>query len=182
MTKETLKDICAIGGPILALLGFLYGYAKDKKLRNIERRANSPFFTVLTVQLDCGQVSIPQGGKAYYHYREKPSGLIDHLWDMEEYEPHVPENYPNDYPIGLLLKNTGSSLRTFKFKSREQMVFQQADDKNLYELRYIYHKSSAGDGFRFTLSYETSEGFQETQVWEVIKGEISIKRIKPKTP
>jgi hypothetical protein len=102
---------------------------------------------------------------------------------MDELEPSIPDNYPDNHPIGLLLKNTGAELRSFETTSREEIVFQEATlDKNLYELRYVYTKATKGKKFRFTLTFETSEGFQGSQVWEVTKGTTSIKRIKPKMP
>lgn len=175
--------IAIIVGPILAFLGFLYGFAKDKKLRQIEKRANSPFFTRATVQLDSGSRSVPDGGKPYYHYRQEPSDLSARLWDMEEFEARIPDNYPDNHPIGLLLKNTGAELRSFKTTSKERMVFQEASSgKNLYELRYLYSKATKGEKFRFTLTFEIYEGFQDSQVWEVTKEATSIKRIKPKIP
>jgi hypothetical protein len=168
---------------ILALLGFFYGFAKDLKLRQIEKRANAPFFTISTIQVDSQGKNIPSTGKSYYPYKQQPSDLSARLWDMDELEPSIPDNYPDNHPIGLLLKNTGAELRSFETTSREEIVFQEATlDKNLYELRYVYTKATKGKKFRFTLTFETSEGFQGSQVWEVTKGTTSIKRIKPKMP
>jgi hypothetical protein len=74
-------------------------------------------------------------------------------------------------------------LRTFKVTSKENIVFREADScENLYELRYVYTKATKGKKFRFKLKFETSEGFQDSHVWEVTKGTTSIKRVKPKTP
>jgi len=163
---------------ILALLGFLYGFAKDYKLKQIKKRANAPFFTISTVQLDSSQ-----SDESGYYYRQKPSDLSAQLMDMDEFEPRIPDDYPDNHPIGLLLKNTGGKLRSFKTTSKERMVFQEASsDKNLYELRYVYNKATKGKKFRFTLTFETYDGFQDSQVWEVTKGAIFIKRIKPKMP
>jgi len=178
MNKESIKTVCVIVATILALLGFFYGFAKDYELKQIKKRANSPFFTISTVQVDASQ------GGDFYSYHKKASELSARLWDMDEFfEPRIPDNYPDDYPLGLLLKNTGAELRTFKTTSKERIVFQKASSgKNLYELRYVYSKATKGKKFRFTLTFETYEGFQDSQVWEVTKGAIFIKRIKPKTP
>jgi len=180
MNKESIKNVCTIVALILALLAFLYGFAKDYELKQIKKRANAPFFTISTVQLDSNQGD----GSGGYYYRQKPSDLSSEwLMDMDEFEPRIPDNYPDNHPIGLLLKNTGGKLRSFKTTSKERMVFQEASsDKNLYELRYVYSKATKGKKFRFTLTFETYEGFQDSQVWEVTKGAISIKRIKPKIP
>jgi len=181
--EKWYHDTKFIIASILAVLGLLYGVTKDHKLRQIEKRANSPFFTISTIQVDSNGASYPSGGKPYYPYKQKPSELSARLWDMDEFEPGIPDNYPDNHPIGLLLKNTGAELRSFETTSREQMVFQEASlGKNLYELRYVYSKAAEGKKFRFTLTFETYEGFQDSQVWEVTKGAISIKRIKPKIP
>jgi len=177
-TKFIVSSILALLGFLLAIIGSLYGFAKDCELRQIKKRANSPFFTILTVQVDAGQ-----SDGSDYLYRQKPSDLSARLMEMDEFEPRIPDNYPDNYPIGLLLKNTGSKLRSFTKSSKERMVFQEVSpDENLYQLRYVYNKATKGNKFRFTLTFETYEGFQDSQVWEVTKGAISIKRIKPKMP
>ena len=182
MNKESIKIVCAIVGPILAIVGFSYGFAKDIQLRLNKKRANSPFFTILTVQVDAAGGSIEWDGKSFHSYKQKPSDLSAPLWDIE-FEPGIPANSPDNHPIGLLLKNTGAKLRSYKPTSKEQMLFREVSSgKNLYELRYVYNKATKGNKFRFTLTFETYEGFQDSQVWEVTKGAISIKRIKPKIP
>ena len=99
-------------------------------------------------------------------------------------EPNIPDDYPDNYPLGLLLKNTGSELRSFDIQSKEKIVLQKSShlDPKLYELRYIYNNATKGENFTFTITYETSEGFQDEQVWEIEKGMTFIKRIKPKIP
>jgi len=182
MRIEIAKTIAAIVGPILGLIGLFYGFIKDRTLRQIKKRANSPFFKVYTMQVSVAAASRPEGGKLYYHYHREPKSLSARSF-LETEQNDVPEDYPDGHPVGFLLRNIGSELRSFKITSGEKIVFQEADvGKNLYELRYIFSRASRGEAFRFSITFETSEGFQGTQTWEVIRGTKSMRRVRPRTP
>jgi len=185
MKEKTKKEIyfyIAIFGVIGTIVGAIYGFRKDRALKQIQQRAHSPFFIISALQLDVNNISYPEHGKPQYFYNKKPRTLSEQL--LNEHNTNIPDNYPDGYPIGLLLTNTGSELRSFEVTSKEKIVFQKAStsDTSLYELRYVYDKASKGKKFKFTIIYETSNGFQDEQVWEVIKGTTSIRRVRPKIP
>jgi hypothetical protein len=179
ISQKWYHDTKFVISSIIALIAIFYSITKDYELQQIKKRANGPFFVISTVLLDSNQ----SDGSSRYYYPKKPSDLTAQLMSMDSFEPRIPDDYPDNYPIGLLLKNTGGKLRSFTKSSKEQMVFQEVSpDKNLYELRYVYNKATKGKKFRFTLTFETNDGLQDSQVWEVTKGVLSIKRIKPKMP
>jgi len=143
--KKNILFYATIISAIIGVLGLLYGYKKDRALKQIQQRANSPFFIISALQFDLNNISYPEGGKPSYFYNTEPSGLSSQLLDEYVFDdPNIPDDYPDGHPIGLLLKNTGSELRSFDVTSREQIVFQGAriSDANLYELRYRYDKAS----------------------------------------
>ncbi|MHC4123984.1 MAG: hypothetical protein ACYSSI_10455, partial [Planctomycetota bacterium] len=101
INKESIKVIYVIAWPILGFLGFLYGFAKDKKLRQIKKRANAPFFTILKIQHDAKAYSRQEGVEPSYIYRREPSDLsAQNLLDSPGPEPKFPDDYPDNYPIG----------------------------------------------------------------------------------
>jgi hypothetical protein len=186
MKEKTKKDIyfyIALFGVIGTVVAAIYGYRKDSEIKQIQQRANSPFFVISALQFDLNNISYPEGGKPRYFYNKEPSTLSGQLLDEYVYDdPNIPGDYPDGHPIGLLLKNTGSELRSFEVTSREQIVFQAARTSDAYELRYVYDKASKGRKFRFTITYETADGFQGKQLWEVVKGSASVRRVSPPIP
>lgn len=186
MKEKTKKDIyfyIALFGVIGTVAGAIYGYRKDAAIKQIQQRANSPYFIISALQFDLNNISYPEGGKPRYFYNKEPSALSGQLLNENMYDdPNIPDDYPDGHPIGLLLTNTGSELRSFEVTSGEKIVFQRAMTSDGYELRYVYEKASKGKEFRFTITYETAEGFQDEQVWEVIKGTASIRRVNPPMP
>lgn len=177
---KIVEKTCVVAGPILALAAILYSYRTDCELKKIQHRGNAPFFIIKTVQLNI--VSWEGGEKPYYQYCDKPSELSGDLADISDWDPQIPDDYPDNYPIGLLLENVGSRLRTFSVKCEDKIIFREVLHKErFYELRYIYQKSNIGKPLRFTIEYETYEGIQETQTWEIVLGKKLIHRIKPTT-
>jgi hypothetical protein len=177
---KTVEKICVVAGPILALVAILYSYRTDCKLEEIQYRGNAPFFIIKTVQLDV--VSWQGGEKPYYQYCDKPSELLGDLANIDGWNPQFPDDYPDNYPVGLLLENIGSQLRTFSVKCEDKIIFREVLHKErFYELRYIYQKSNVGKPLRFTIEYETYEGIQGSHTWETVIGKKLLSRVKPNT-
>ena len=176
-TKKNILFIIAFVTPInffFGVFGSCYGYLNNRTLKEIQKRANSPFFEVSALLID-----------THYDYRKEPVDLKAPLAERSLIDDtNIPDDYPDNSPLGLLLENTGSELRSFDIQPKEGIVLQKSShlDPKLYELRYIYNNATKGEKFTFTITYETSEGFQDEQVWEIKKGMTSIKRIKPKIP
>jgi hypothetical protein len=178
---KIVEKTCVIAGPVLAFIAILYSYRTNCKLKEIQYRGNAPFFIIKTVQLDIAG-SWYSDGKPYYQYRDKPSELLGHLSDIDNWDPQFPDDYPDNYPVGLLLENVGSQLRTFSVKCKDEIIFQEVLHKErFYELRYIYQKSNIGKPLRFTIEYETYEGIQGSHTWEIVIGKKLFRRIKPNT-
>jgi len=177
---KTFKDICSIAGPVLALIAIIHSCKTDHKLKMIQYRGNAPFFVVKSVELDVVVMDSDSDGNPHYQYSDKPSELSGHLGVIDDWDPQVPDDYPDNYPVGLLLKNVGTQLRTFSVKCEDTIVFRKVlYNERLYELRYIYQKPLVGKSLRFTIEYETYEGIQGAHTWETIIGEKSLRRVKP---
>jgi len=184
MKKETIQLVCSIVALVVAFVGMFYTFMVDQRVRKVEKRGKAPFFKIVDIKLDSTQ-SYGDGSGGYY-YPKKPNGLsYEYFMAMGESELRIPEDYPDNRVLGLVLKNTGVELRSpvnyTSKESIESMVFQEAG-KNRYELRYVFRKATKGEKFKFTLNFETCEGDQGSQVWEVIKGVPLIKRVKPRMP
>jgi len=175
-----IKTTAAIFGTIIGVLGFLYGLMKDRKLREIEKRAKGPHFVPQYLAIDANGKSIPQGGKPYYHYRKEAVGLKGHLFEMEPYEESVPPDYPKNRVVALVVKNEGSKIRFFKIECKENLLAMESNrSANFYEFRYLLEDLDKNEQFKVTLKYETEAGARDKQVWLFGKGKLTAKRIKP---
>jgi hypothetical protein len=175
-----MNKIIEFFSPVIALLGLLYGWVKDRELRRICQRANAPFFKFETFELDSSSRSVPYNDQPWYNYRETPSSLNGDLIAMEEYDPSIPDNYPDDLVIGIELQNKGIQIRFFSIKSKENLLFLYKRG-NIYSLRYFFKRREMGKELLFTIAFETIDGIQEKQKWLYIKGEKIIFRVKPKS-
>jgi len=154
---------------------------KDKELKIIQERANAPHFVVRKLTIDAFG-SGKHKGKISYSYREKTASLNDRLFEMEVFEEKIPQNYPNNRPVGVILRNEGCTIRFFKIFCSEPHVFQESEwNKNEYEFRFLLKKDQIGKDLRFSLWYETNNGFQGKQIWELKRGTKHITRIKPRS-
>lgn len=181
-TKLNWSTIAAIVGTIVGCLGLLYGFGKDKELKIIQERANAPHFVVRKLKIDAFGASYPEGKPSYYDYREKSASLNDRLFEMEVFEEKIPQNYPDNRPVGVILRNEGCSIRFFELFCSVPHVFEESEwNKNEYEFRFLLKKDQIGKGLRFSLWYETSNGFQGKQIWELKRGTKHITRIKPRS-
>ena len=167
-------------GVFIGMFGLIWGVWKDAKVRIIQKRADAPHFVVRTLEIYSSGKSIPSGKPAFYTYRDEPCSLDDHLMEMDQFEEEVPDNYPDNRPIGVILQNKGSHIRFFKFSCSEPHVFKESKPtENQYEFKFILGEGEKGNKIRFELWYETSNGFQGDQVWELEKGTKNITRIQP---
>ena len=167
-------------GLLIGVFGLSWGVWKDIKLRIIQKRANAPHFVVRTLELDSTGTCKPSGKPTFYTYRDKASSLNGHLMEMEEFEEQIPKNYPDNRPIGVVLKNEGCPIRFFQSSCSEPHVFQEKMwNRDEYNFRFMLKKDQMGQSLRFNLRYETSNGFQGEQIWELERGTKNITRIKP---
>jgi hypothetical protein len=95
-------------------------------------------------------------------------------------EETVPKSYPNDYPVGILVKNEGDRIRYFKTQP-PRIVLKQSDyGDDLYEIYYMFNWTIYGTEVKFDLSFESNKGIKTKQTWRLVVGNNEIKRIKPK--
>ena len=181
MTQDDLKTIAAIIGGILGALGFLYGLLKDRKLKEIEKRAKAPHFTFRNLQIDAAGKSIPAGRPSYYSYKNQESNLSDRLFGMDSYENEVPGDYPDGRVVGVVLANKGSDIRFFTVNCREEHVFRRCKmEEHCFEFRYKLYKSQMSEPLQFMIKFETEAGYRGKQTWEIQRGTGSLKRVQPK--
>ena len=133
MTGDDLKTVAAVVGGSIGVLGFLYGFWKDRRLRQIEQRAQSPHFVFSNIQIDARAWSISENN-SHYSYGEQARKLTDRLPDIDHIQ-EAPKDYPDGRVFGNALKNEGAALRFFKVKCREEHIFQASDS---YPNRSIY--------------------------------------------
>lgn len=174
-----MNEIIGFISVLIGVMGFLYGWIKDRELKKIHQRANAPFFKFETFELDSSSRNIPYNDQPWYSYRQSPSNLDGDLIAMEEYNASIPNNYPDNLVVGIELINRGALIRSFSIKSKENIFFMRKRN-NIYSLRYFFKRNEIGKQLFFTISFETIDGVQEKQRWLHIKGERQIKRIKPK--
>ena len=179
MNNFDLKFYAAIGGTIIGLCGFLYGVWKDLKLRRIQKRANAPRFIVTDVLLDIAGYSKPNGKQGYYSWKEKPSKLGETLFAKDHGDGVIPDDYPNDRPAGIRLKNDGPKIRYFKIKCKEFIFKKFVCEYDVYDLYYQFNNREFGEKRFFKIWYETEKGTQGKQHWEVTLGNAEIRRVKP---
>ena len=100
---------------------------------------------------------------------------------FEEYVDEVPDNCPDGYPVGLVLKNVGDKTRSFRFEGEEIHIVKIPDKDDILQLSYIWKKSKKRTFIDFTLYCEAASGLHTEQIWRHKIGCRSIKRIKPET-
>lgn len=164
---------------IIGPLGFIYGWSKDRELKAIHKRANAPFFKFGDFELDASSSASSSQGGTRYGYKKVPSKLNDSLFQTDSYSPEIPEDYPDNRVLGAIFINTGTPIRQFTFKSKDNILLKQLET-NVYSLRYYFKKSDIGKDLFFTISFETTNGVQQKQEWKYIKGMKLIVRVKPK--
>jgi hypothetical protein len=183
MTADDLKTVAAIVGASVGVLGFLYGFWKDRRLRQIEQRAKSPHFVFSNIQIDVTSWSISRDNSqdnSHYSYGEQARKLTDNLPTIDNIQ-EAPKDYPDGRIFGIVLKNEGAVLRSFKVKCREEHVFQASESYcNYYKFRYKFDRATLGQPILFTIIFETEAGYRGKQIWQLQKGTSSLERIKPK--
>jgi len=97
MKIEIVWDIAV---PVLGLIGFLYGFTKDRKLRQIKKRADAPFFAVSTMLLSARGETRPDEGKLYYIYHREPQSLSGGSFVGRDIDG-LPEDYPDGHPFAV---------------------------------------------------------------------------------
>lgn len=164
---------------IIAPLAFLYGWLKDRELKRIHRRANSPFFEFETFALDASSQNAPDHYEPWLNYKQIPSKLDGNLVAIDEAYPRIPGGYPDNLVIGIELINRGVEIRSFSVKNKNICFMHKRN--NIYSLRYFFKRKEIGEKLFFTIAFETIDGVQEKQKWLHIKGTEEIKRVKPKS-
>ena len=112
---EFIKIISPIG---FGLLGFLYGWRKDREIKEIRRRASAPFFRFETFELDASLKNSHHYEHSWMNYNKVPSQLNSDLISIEEAYPCIPSNYPDNLVIGVELTNNGTEIRSFSVKNK----------------------------------------------------------------
>ena len=174
-----IKTIAAVAGSAIGALGFLYGFFKDRQVRQIEKRAKAPHFVPRCLQIDASTKSMPQEGKPFYSYRKEAGGIDGALFEMETYETSVPTDYPDNRVVSIVAKNDGSRLRFFRAESDEKVTMLRFYFDDHYEFRYFLSKEDLGRSLSVKIAYETEAGLQGKQVWSLQKGKLSMTRLKP---
>jgi len=181
ITSDQIKLGLAVIGSVIGVSGFLYGLYKDRRLKALQKLANSPFFEAEHLQADIRHMSRKNQDPPTFEYNETPKALTDELMPLKNYQRDIPECFPDGYPIGLQLNNLGNPLRTISATPKDTVVIQKPisfPDK--YELHYYFKRSEVGKPLRFKIRYETNTGYQGRQTWEIIQGTRNITRIKPR--
>ena len=174
MTELTIGVI----GAIIGVGGFLYGCLKDKRLKEIEERANAPHFVATRIRLDYSSAVIG-GGHARYNFIDPPSDLGSELHSADN-EEEVPLSCPKNQPVGLSIINDGERIRNFRFKSDGMHFMESEFGDGVYQLSYLWDPNSRGESKEFTIYCETSSGIQVKQTWKHKIGTMEINRTKPK--
>jgi len=169
-------------GLVFGILGFSYGLIKDREVRKIHQRKNAPYFVFETYELDSFSKGTNRYDPSWLAYRDKkiPTDLNGNLMSIQEVCPSLPDDYPDNFVLGIRLINTGVVVRSISAKSRESIGFKQCRD-NAFSLRYFFKRSEIGKTLFFTITYETIDGVQEKQEWLHIKGKKTVIRVKPKS-
>lgn len=179
MDTGTFVAIC---GVVVGSLGFIYGLRKDRKIREIEKRAKSPHFVPVLLQIDARGKTMPQGGKSYYSYGERERDPVEHLFHMDPYETEVPADYPDNRLVSLLARNQGSNIRFFSTTCNEYFVLNKSDyHDDCYEFRYRLRDGDRGKELEVKISFETEAGIQGSQTWVLTKGRVGLTRTEPRT-
>ncbi len=166
-------DIIDILSLAIGLAGLLFGWFKDREVRKIRLRSNAPYFKFLTF-------SVVEKGPSGYDPQKASSDLDQKLIVIDQINPVMPKDYPDNLVLGVELVNTGTQMRVFSAKSKEPVLFKHYWD-NDFSLRYIFRRAESGKKLFFTISYETVDGVLEKQEWMHIKGTNTIVRVRPKS-
>ena len=166
-------DVIDVLSLILGITGFLFGWYKDREIRKIRQRANAPYFKFCTF-------SVVDKGPSGYDPQKASPDLGQKLIVIDQVNPVMPKDYPDNLVLGIELVNTGTPVRSFSVKSREPVLFKHYWD-NDFSLRYIFRRAESGKRLYFTISYETVDGVLEKQEWLHIKGTNSIVRLRPRS-
>jgi hypothetical protein len=176
---SNVELVIGILGLLVGVAGFSFGLYYQNQNTQIRERAGSPFLEVEDwLSFDASDDYIQSPGN--YVYNEHPSTLEKNL-SAKIYGTSTPDDYPDRYPLGLGLKNTGSKIKTFRVTSSEAVkliAHERYDD--FYVLKYFHTEPPSK--LEFKLLYETFDGIQSDQTWELMRGSNILKRIKPKTP
>ena len=176
-----LKTLTAIIGAFIGLVGFLYAVFKDRQVREIEKRSKAPHFIPEFLKIEATAKFTPQNARPYYTYSQQPSALDSTLFEMDPWEKAVPDDYPSQKVVALVVRNDGSKLRFYRIKSKEDVLMNAYRDRDdHYELRYALDRHAIGDVLKFELLFETEAGIQGSQVWALEKGSLMLTRLKPR--
>lgn len=172
-------------GLAVGVVGLAYGLWRDAQLRAIQSRTAAPHFVPVAVCCKW-KVATITNNKTNITYPDMPWGISEimrppHGESALRDRDKVPSDYPDGRPVGILLRNDGPHLRCFRVGCKEQYHF--ARDPFTAEhffLNYMYKQSDFGAPLTFKLWYETENGHQGKQTWELIRGVCKIRRVRPK--
>lgn len=165
-------------GAFIGVVGFIYGWLKDSRLKEIEERAKAPHFIATRIRLDYSGASFG-GQHANYQFIKPPSALGSELGETDGVE-EVPENCPRNQPVGISIVNDGDEIRNFRFKSDDMDFMELEFGNGVYQLSYLWNPDIRGAYKEFTIYCETSAGIQVKQKWKYKIGTLEIIRTKPK--
>ncbi|MBI4024825.1 MAG: hypothetical protein HY360_07565 [Verrucomicrobia bacterium] len=166
-------------GPIVGLLGFLYGLRKDRALRAMHRRAHAPFFCVSEARFE----RLYEAGKD----GEIPtwsSGNGNVLCFARE---EVAAKCPAGTAIFLVLENRGEEPRGLVANMEKCPVTLAVEAKfkgaqNLRFLKYSFDPSALGRRQVLELAFEGSNGGQYIHRYAIEHGRRKLVRIDPPAP
>lgn len=182
MSEQNVNIWTTIIGPAIGFAGFVYGFIKDLKLRRIETRANAPHFVFRSMLIDMTGASKLEGKQWEYSYHTEPPALGDKLFKKEYGADCIPDNYPDEYPAGIMIKNEGDRIRYYSVNSQQILLKEFDNENDIYAIYYIYTRKNVGLKIEFDFNFESEKGIHGKQTWCVSVGENIIYRIKPKIP
>jgi hypothetical protein len=166
-------------GPIVGLIGILYGWRKNRALRILERRAHAPFFAISEARFERLYEAHENGEISTW--RSSNGNIL--CFDREE----VAAKCPAGTAIFLVIENGGEEPRGLIAHLEKSAVTLACEPEfkgaqNLRFLKYSFDPGALGRRQILELAFEGSNGGQYIHRYAMEHGRRKLVRIDPPAP
>ncbi len=186
--------LIALGGWILAVLQFVYSFYKDKKekekirqleieaknageqLALIRSRAKGPYW--MPLEASYGTIYVTNNGRPGMCSAREGSCVLSAR------NPDVAHLEAGSAVLFLIDNNKGADVREVAFKSDIKELHLETEPQingahGCEFLVFEYEPEKYGKRVEFDVSFESSDGHQDTHTYEMIYGQHKLRRLRP---